>query len=99
MTVHSVHSTPNFDTTHGTRASASGVMSVDVDRSVCVSVQLFVLVVLVPVHVLEHTRGDNVLDLILSSNKELVDNVTVEPLGTSVHSQIHFNLTAKTGSR
>ena len=38
-------------------------------------------------HVLEPTRGDNVLDLILSSNKELVDNVTVlEPLGTSDHS-------------
>ena len=45
-------------------------------------------------------KGDNVLDLILSSNKELVDNVTVvEPLGTSDHSQIHFNLTVKTGSR
>ena len=39
-----------------------------------------------PQHVLEPTRGDNVLDLILSSNKELVDNVTVvEPLGTSDH--------------
>ena len=51
-------------------------------------------------HVLEPTRGDNVLHLILSSNKELVDNVTVvEPLGTSDHSQIHFNLTVKTGSR
>ena len=51
-------------------------------------------------HVLEPTRGDNVLDLILSSNKELVDNVTVvEPLGSSDHSQIHFNLTVKTGSR
>ena len=44
-------------------------------------------------HVLEPTRGDNVLDLILSSNKELVDNVTVvEPLGTSDHSQIHFKV-------
>ena len=51
-------------------------------------------------HVLEPTRGDNVLDLSLSSNKELVDNVTVvEPLGTSGHSQINFNLIAKTGSR
>ena len=51
-------------------------------------------------HVLEPTRGDNVLDLILSSNKEFVDNVTVvEPLGTSDHSQIHFNLTVKTRSR
>ena len=44
--------------------------------------------------------GDNVLDLILSSNKELVDNVTVvEPLGTNDHSQIHFSLIVKTGSR
>ena len=50
-------------------------------------------------HVLEPTRGDNVLDLILSSNKELVDNVTiVEPLGTSDHSQIHYNHIVKTGS-
>ena len=51
-------------------------------------------------HVLEPTRGDNVLDLILSSNKELVDNVTVvEPLGTADHSQFNFNLTVKTVSR
>ena len=50
-------------------------------------------------HVLEPTRGDNVLDLILSSNKKLVDNVTVvEPLGTNDQSQIHFNLIVKTGS-
>ena len=52
------------------------------------------------VHMQAPSRGDNVLDLILSSNKELVDNVTVvEPLGTSDHSQIHFNLIVKTGSR
>ena len=51
-------------------------------------------------HVLEPARGDNVLYLILSSNKELVDNVrVVEPLGTSDHSQSHFNLTVKTDSR
>ena len=51
-------------------------------------------------NVLESTRGDNVLDLILSSNKELVDNVTViEPLGTRDRSQIHFNHIVKTGSR
>ena len=51
-------------------------------------------------HVLEPTRGDTELYLILSSHKELVDNVTiVEPLGTSNHSQIHFNLIVKTGSR
>ena len=44
-------------------------------------------------HVLEPTRGENVLDLILSSQKKLVDNVKVhEPLGSSDHNQIHFNI-------
>ena len=39
-------------------------------------------------HVLEPTRGGNVLDLILSSQNELVDNVEVhEPLGSSDHNQ------------
>ena len=28
-------------------------------------------------HVLEPTRGDNVLDIVLSSQKELVDNVKI----------------------
>ena len=33
-------------------------------------------------------------------HKELVDNVTViEPLGTSGHRQINFNLIVKTGTR
>ena len=33
------------------------------------------------------------LDLILSSQNELVDNVKVhEPLGSSDHNQIHFNI-------
>ena len=50
-------------------------------------------------HVLEPTRGGNVLDLILSSQSELVDNVKVhEPLGSSDHNQIHFNLKIKTGN-
>ena len=36
------------------------------------------------------------LDLILSSQNELVDNVKVyEPLGSSDHSQIHFNIKEK----
>ena len=40
-------------------------------------------------HVLEPTRGENVLDLILSSQNELVDNVKAhEPLGSSDHNQI-----------
>ena len=39
-------------------------------------------------HVSEPTRGGNVLDLILSSQNELVDNVKVhEPLGSSDHNQ------------
>ena len=50
-------------------------------------------------HVLEPTRGGNVLDLILSSQDELVDNVKVsEPLGSSDHNQIHFNIKVKTGN-
>ena len=50
-------------------------------------------------HVLEPTRGGNVLDLILSSQNELVDNVKVhEPLGSSDHKQIHFNIKVKTGN-
>ena len=39
------------------------------------------------------------LDLILSSQNELVDNVKVhEPLGSSDHNQIHFNIKVKTGN-
>ena len=35
-------------------------------------------------HVLEPTRGENVLDIVLSSQKECVDNVKIcEPLGCS----------------
>ena len=50
-------------------------------------------------HVLEPTRVGNVLDLILSSQNELVDNVKVhEPLGSSDHNQIHFNIKVKTGN-
>ena len=51
-------------------------------------------------HALEPTRRGNVLDLILSSQNELVDNVKVhEPLGSSDHNQIHFNIKLKTGKR
>ena len=39
------------------------------------------------------------LDLILSSQNELVDNVKEhEPLGSSDHNQIHFNIKEKTGN-
>ena len=48
-------------------------------------------------HVLESTRGGNVLDLILSFQNELVDNVKVhEPLGSNDHNQIHFSIKVKT---
>ena len=38
------------------------------------------------------------LDLILPSQNELVDNVKIhEPLGSSDHNQIHFNIKVKQG--
>ena len=44
-------------------------------------------------HMQEPTRGDNVLDIVLSSQKELVDNVKIhEPLGNSDHNQIRFEI-------
>ena len=49
---------------------------------------------------LEPTRGENVLDIVLSSQKELVDNVKIhEPLGNSVHNQIHFDISVKSESK
>ena len=45
-------------------------------------------------HVLEPTRAT--LDIVLSSQKELVDNVNIkEPLGSSDHNQMHFNINIK----
>ena len=47
-------------------------------------------------HVLEPTRGGRVIDLVLSSQKEFVDNVKIqEPLGSSDHNQVHFNIKIK----
>ena len=47
-------------------------------------------------HVLKPTRGGRVLDLVLSSQKEFVDNVKIqEPLGSSDHNQVHFNIQIK----
>ena len=47
-------------------------------------------------HVLEPTRGGRVLDLVLFSQKEFVDNVKIqEPLGSSDHNQVHFNIKIK----
>ena len=51
-------------------------------------------------HVLEPTRGENVLDIVLSSQKELVDNVKIhEPLGNSDHNQIHVDINVKSESK
>ena len=45
---------------------------------------------------IEDTRGEQVLDIVLSSQKELVDNVKIlEPLGNSDHNQIHFDINVK----
>ena len=42
------------------------------------------------------TRATSVLDIVLSSQKELVDNVKIkEPLGSSDHNQMHFNINIK----
>ena len=47
-------------------------------------------------HVLEPTRGENVLDIVLSSQKECIDNVRIcEPLGCSDHNQIYFIIKVK----
>ena len=47
-------------------------------------------------NVLEPTRAARVLDIVLSSQKEFVDNVVIqEPLGGSDHNQLHFNIKIK----
>ena len=47
-------------------------------------------------HVLEPTRATRILDIVLSSQKELVDNIEIkEPLGSSDHNQMHFNINVK----
>ena len=44
----------------------------------------------------EPTRATRVLYIVLSSQKELVDNVEIkEPLGSSDHNQMHFNINIK----
>ena len=44
-------------------------------------------------HVLEPSRAARVLDFVLPSQKEFVDIVEIqEPLGSSDHIQLHFNL-------
>ena len=47
-------------------------------------------------HVFEPTRGENMLDIVLSSQKEFVDNAKIcEPLGCSDHNQIYFIIKEK----
>ena len=47
-------------------------------------------------HVLEPTRAARVLDIVLSSQNEFVDNVVIqEPFGSSDHNQLHFNINIK----
>ena len=47
-------------------------------------------------HVLEPARATRVLYIVLSSQKELVDNVKIkEPLGSSDHNQMHFDINIK----
>ena len=47
-------------------------------------------------HVLEPTRAARILDIVLYSQKEFVDNVVIqEPLGSSDHNQLHFNIKLK----
>ena len=47
-------------------------------------------------HVLEPTRAAILLDIVLSSQKEFVDYVVIqEPLGSSDHNQLHFNINIK----
>ena len=49
---------------------------------------------------LEPTRGENILDIVLSSQKELEDNVKIhEPFGNSDHNQIHFDINVKSESK
>ena len=46
--------------------------------------------------VLEPTRAERVFDIVLSSQKEFVDNVVIhEPLGSSDHNQLYFNIKIK----
>ena len=49
-------------------------------------------------HVLKPTRAVRILDIVLSSQKDFVDNVVIqEPLGSSDHNQLHFNIKIKSG--
>ena len=50
--------------------------------------------------VLQPTTGGNALDIVLSSQNELVDNVKIyEPFGNSYHNQIHFDIKVNSESK
>ena len=71
----------------------------DTQQSTGVEDQKFVCLVqdnFLTQHVLEPTRAARVLDIVLSSQKEFVDNVEIqEPLGSSDHNQLHFKINIK----
>ena len=71
----------------------------DTQQSTGVEDQTFVCLLrdnFVTQHALEPTRAARVLDIVLSSRKEFVDNVVIqEPLGSSDHNQLHFNINIK----
>ena len=47
-------------------------------------------------HILEPTRAARILYIVLSSHKEFVDNVVIqEPLGSSDHNHLYFNIKIK----
>ena len=47
-------------------------------------------------HVLEPTRAERVLYIVLSSQKEFVGNVVIqEPLDSSYHNQLYFDINIK----
>ena len=49
---------------------------------------------------LEQTRGYILLDIVLPSQNELLDNGEIhEPLGNSDHNQIHFDIKVKSESK
>ena len=51
-------------------------------------------------HMLEPTNGENELDIVLSSQKELLDNVKIhEPLCNSDHNQAYFDINVKSESK
>ena len=77
------HGNIKCDTLHSTGVEDSTVVCLEQDN-------------ILTQHVLEPNRAARVLDIVLSSQKEFVDNVEIqEPLGSSDHNQLHFNINIK----